>query len=514
MANEIIEIRDAVKSQLKKTDDVIASNKSVANMISQVGNAFSEIPNAISEVSYAVDLGFNELAYGLQELCFITENGFMEIADRIALQNETLKAIKEILERPLDIQAKELRKRAEFAYLNNWVDEAETDLLEAEKKNYQDFIVHQILGNIYFHHKKNYPKAIEYYQKAAKYASPVLKKHASNALVCASMIYYKLNQISDAHDATEEALKLSPDDSHVLYHHARYLAKMDNEFIIFLKRSIYIDPHYLITANIDEGFLKVRERIRKLAEELRDEEKRAVDGILLEINIWKKEAEDTKIGDIPSLNEQLAEIKKLYPHIRHFNFQNFIESKKAAQYFYGKKLPQLILFLNERLKEIKILYSRDSYFDFLEAKRVSQKTLLDFQKDFFEARKTVLSVYINSLLELIRTEEACLKKLKEKKDWIKNDKDGGLGCCLFDGLLFFWSLGLLIIVGRVSIINGIMLFYIGIPVGILIIVYAIRAIKLYKIERDIKKPEKIIAKLLKIKEILEQNIQNRNEVSN
>lgn len=159
MANEIRKIKDAAESQLKKTDEIIASHEAVADMISEVNNGLSEVNNTLTS-------GFTMLGAGLQELCFITEDGFREVIDRLDLQSKTLEAIKKILERPLDTQAKELRKRAEVAYLNNWIDEAETDLLEAEKKNYQDFIVHQILGNIYYHHKKNYRNSLEYYQKA------------------------------------------------------------------------------------------------------------------------------------------------------------------------------------------------------------------------------------------------------------------------------------------------------------------------------------------------------------
>jgi len=530
MANEIIKIKDAVELQLRKTDGVIASNEAVTSMISKVSNAISDIPDAISEVNDTFSSGFNVLdeglqeinytfvsgfgllAEGLQELCFITKNGFLEIIDRLELQNETLKAIKEILERPLDIQAKELRKRAEFAYLNNWINEAETDLLEAEKKNYQDFIVHQILGNIYYHHKKNYPKAIEYYQKAAKYAAPILVKHASNAFICASIVYYQLKQAPNAYKATEKALELSPNDSHVLYHHARYSAKMGYEFISFLKKSVYEDPHYLVTADADEIFSKVKEQIYKLAEDLRDEEKKKTDDLLQKINSVKKEAEATKIGDSSFLNEQLAKIEKLYSFNRRLDFQkDFLQPKKAAQDFYEKRILEFISSLNEQIAEIKEVYSRNSYFDFLKAKSMGQNTYLDFQKIFLRVKELAQEVYpknipAKSLSTLMTTKETYLGELKEKKYSLKHRG----GCVLVLATLF----GFLALPGFLSLPFWLFFSSVRVPLGttilytLLIIVFftplIIRIIRLYKIKSDIKKEEKVFTKLLNIKGMVEK----------
>jgi tetratricopeptide (TPR) repeat protein len=261
MANEIHKIREAVEAQLMKVDKVIASNEAIAE----------ELTNIEAELAH----GFSEISKGIQDLCCITYHGFHEIIDRLHFQSEMLEEIKEILKRPLDTQAKELRERGERAYLNNWFNEAEQDLLEAEKKNYQDFIVHQILGNIYYFHKSNYKKALEYYQKAAKYATPVSKRDASNAFLCAAMVYYRLNQLSDAYNSAKAALELMPDDPHFLYQYARYAAKNGymNEFLNKLRECIYKDPKYLIMADVDEMFYDVKEEITKLAKYLRDEKK-------------------------------------------------------------------------------------------------------------------------------------------------------------------------------------------------------------------------------------------------
>ena len=216
MAYEMLTIKEAAQLQLEKTDEAIASNYAVAEAIE----------SGFAEVRAELDYGFTMLSEGLQDLCFTVQEGFREVVYMLELQSKTLEAIREILERPLDTQAKELRRRAEFAYLNGWFDEAETDLLGAEKKNYQDFIVHQILGNIYYYHRCNDQKALEYYQKAVKYSYPVSRKHAGDALICRALAHYRLGQLSDAYKSTKKALELTPDDPHVLFNHVRYAAKI------------------------------------------------------------------------------------------------------------------------------------------------------------------------------------------------------------------------------------------------------------------------------------------------
>lgn len=255
------------------------------------------------------------------------------------------------------------------------------------------------------------------------------------------MIYYQLNQIPNAYKATEKALELSPNDPHVLYHHARYSAKMGYKFTNFLKKSAYKDPHYLVTANIDETFSEAREQIQKLAEELRDEKKKEVDNLLQKINLVKKEAETIKIGDWEFLNEQLAKIEVLYSFDRHLNFQkDFLEPKKTAQDFYKKRILEFISSLNEKLAEIKRVYSRNSYFDFLEAKNMGQNIYFDFQKSFLRVKEIAQEAYVKSLLKLITTNEPYFRKLREEYDDsfnFKTNVSGLLISVLFPPILIF-----------------------------------------------------------------------------
>lgn len=338
MSNEIRKLRESVEYQIKQTDEIIASNEAIADRI--------------SEVNYHLASGFNVLGVGLQELCFIAEYGLQEVCDKLDLQNDTLRAIKKVLEKPLDTQAKELRKRAEFAYLNGWIDEAETDLLEAERKNYQDFIVHHILGNIYFFHKGNYEKALEFYQKAAKYAGPLSTKHAAEALLRSGMVYYKLGRFSHAYESTTKALELLPGDPHVLYHHARSAAKIGHidEFLDCLRKSILKDPNYLITVDRDASLFYVKQEIIKLAETLRFEEGNAVANIVKRIDSAIEEAKIIGIGDFELLNNRISEVNKL---IARNSYLDLLKAEEIARSAYEENLTEWLKAKNTFLGELK-----------------------------------------------------------------------------------------------------------------------------------------------------------------
>lgn len=322
MADEIRRIREAVEDQLLNTNKVIASNNAIAQ--------------SLAGIEAELEYGFSAMAKGLQDLCSILDNRFQildhrlqETIDKLNFQSETLAAIKEIVEKPLDTQAKELRNRAVTAYLNNWIEEAEMDLLEAEKKNYQDFVVHHILGNIYFYHKANYPKALEYYQKSAKYATPYSKEYASAMLLNAAMVYYKLGRLADAYTSAKKALHLMPHEPHILYHYARYAAKKGyvSESLDKLRECVYQVPGYLITADADDIFLGVKEKINDLAQCLRDERKRAVENLVKEVDSLEVEAKREGIKKLTFLKEKRSEIMTLSARNSYFDF---LKAEKIA----------------------------------------------------------------------------------------------------------------------------------------------------------------------------------------
>lgn len=117
-----------VKSQLETANRIIASQDRIAS--------------GIDEINFGID----RLSDGLESLASAFDWGFSELVWQIEMQRKELTNILRVLELPLDTQAKELKKRAEDAYKNKWIDDALEDFLESEKKNKYDFTVHQYLG--------------------------------------------------------------------------------------------------------------------------------------------------------------------------------------------------------------------------------------------------------------------------------------------------------------------------------------------------------------------------------
>lgn len=352
MPTDTQKIRKAVTNQLSKTDAVIASNEAIAELTSETN---SILEAGLSDIANNITAGFSGLASGLQELCFAVDDGFREVNYKLDLQNETLKAIKDILERPLDTQAKELRKRGEYAYLNSWIDEAENDLLESEKKNYQDFIALHILGNIYYHYKKNNQKALEYYQKAAKYAAPQSKADACKALLCAAKVYKEIGSVEDAYKSTKLAIDTLSDDTHNLFNHAAYAAmtRHPDEAIGYLKNAVLKDPTFLIAADSDERFFNVKQEKDNLVRGLRDEKRKIVVNILQRVKATLEEANTLETHAFQFLDNRISEINNL-------------------------------------LVEVNVLCVRNSYFDLLKAENVALTTEQMARKIYDECKQRLV----------------------------------------------------------------------------------------------------------------------------
>lgn len=380
MSTEIEKVRTGIDAQLKKTDEVIVSNEAIADVISELNNSLSEVQGTLAS-------GFSMIATGLQEVYFAIDDGFREVCYKLDLQNEALTAIKKILERPLDTQAKELRKRAEFAYLNGWIDEAEVDLLESIKKNYQDFIALHILGNINYH-KKNYWKALEYYQKAAKYAAPQSKKGACKALLYSAEVYKELGKVEDAYQSTRLAMDMLPDDTHNLFNHAAYASMMryTDKSIDHLRKAAIKDPTCLIAADSDERFSHVKQEKEQLKRDLRDRQREAVEHLMQKINSLKRDFESAKrVADDVGITDFTVFVKDLAS-------------------------------LDDNIAEINKLYMRDSYFDLLKAEQVTR-----------DAYDRSLKDYEKHVKEWMNRGSISLDNLKAKVNEIENKKYCGWG---------------------------------------------------------------------------------------
>jgi tetratricopeptide (TPR) repeat protein len=163
-----------------------------------------------------------ESAIGM--LVSAVDSGFAEISYELHVQSDYLRQILEVLQAPLDTQSRELRRRAQEAYANGWIDEAQEDFERSRELNKYDFTVHQYLGNIAFFHREDFKAADQSYAAAAKYAAPKSDFDAALALLSRAAVSQAGEDVLGALEFAEQALSTSPDLPEAQYAVARYLA--------------------------------------------------------------------------------------------------------------------------------------------------------------------------------------------------------------------------------------------------------------------------------------------------
>ncbi|MBA7620958.1 hypothetical protein ES703_28314 [subsurface metagenome] len=246
-----------VKAQLKAADRIIVSQDRIADELSVISSELLDISGGIEEIQTTLDWGFSEVIWQLE------------------LQTEVIKNILKVIQAPLDTQAKELKERADEAYRNRWIDDALEDFLESEKKNRYDFTIHQSLGNIYLFHKKSPEKALEYYEKAKKYAVPYSLHRASLALLHIGLVKYLQEDFQSAYETTLEAIKLSPNFYEAHFQHAQYCANLGkyDESIDHLWEAIKGNRYYCVKADSEKDFNVMKGKLRSFFGKLQNKAK-------------------------------------------------------------------------------------------------------------------------------------------------------------------------------------------------------------------------------------------------
>ena len=274
-------------SNIQLGQDVKAQTEIIKNQTQAVVDAQLASTSAVIVSHDRIEEGIDSLAYAVQDveqgICGLKaafEWGISEVVWQIELSRKVLTNILQVLMAPLDTQAKELRKRAEEAYANGWIEDALEDFLESEKKNKYDFSIHISIGTIFLFQKKDREKALEYFDKAVKYARPKSPYHTSFALLYRALIKRELGLIEEAERCTAEAVELSPDFAEALYQNAQYNALLINvrESIDNLEKAIKLDSNYCLKASNDRSFDTIRNDVDKLFERLRDEKREWVKG--------------------------------------------------------------------------------------------------------------------------------------------------------------------------------------------------------------------------------------------
>jgi WD40 repeat protein/tetratricopeptide (TPR) repeat protein len=219
----------------------------------------------------SIEFGFNKLACGLDELNADFNFLLGDVIWKLELHQETLSNIlHEIRLAEFEREARAYRSRAEKAYLNGWYEEALTDFLEAEKRNYPDFAVLRSIASICLYHLVDLSKALDYFGKAAKYARPSDTRQSAEAHYFAAISHAAQRQFNEAIEELNEAVALNPRLYEAHYQRA-CLAGILGDWraaVASLECAIQGDPRYYERAKCERSFDSVRRRVQDLLDRL------------------------------------------------------------------------------------------------------------------------------------------------------------------------------------------------------------------------------------------------------
>jgi len=294
-----IQLGKDVESQTAILHDAI-NNQTMAQLAS--ASAVIASQDRIAEGLGELSLGIDRIEQGIDSLQATFEWGISEVVWQIEQNREVLRNILEVLMTPLDTQAKERRKRAENAYSNGWIEDAEEEFLESEKLNRYDFAIHISLGMIYLFYKIDKNKSLEYFDKAIKYATPESKYYTSYALLYKALIKRDLGYLDEAEQCTRDAIGLCPTFSEAIFQNAQYnaLQGRQEEALSSLQKAIELDLSYCLKADTGDEFNGMREQVSGLFKNFQKKENNKA------YKRWKKL--DKQLSFISQLSSKIDKI--------------------------------------------------------------------------------------------------------------------------------------------------------------------------------------------------------------
>jgi len=272
---------------------------------------------------------------------------------------------------------------------------------------------------IYLFHKIDKNKALEYFEKAIKYAAPESKYYTSYALLYKALIKRDLGQLEEAGKCTDEAIKLSPKYAEAIFQNAQYNALQGKQgpALSSLQQAIELDLTYCLKADSGQEFNGIRDQVKSLFQNFQQNEN------------------DKAYKRWEELNKQLSFIYQLSSEV-----DNIVDSNEFSSKFER-------LNLSNELSKIKMLIDRKSILD----ARNANLQLTDIGED--------ISKFVNDTKrrcnEIIVAEESKSKSYQYDIEQNENRKKA-LSNSFFKAIpagIFFGSIGAFIIGGIVGLIT-------------------------------------------------------------
>lgn len=316
--------KDMIAAHMSAASSLIASQERITEQIDNVGYALNDISQGLSGLAGAFEWGISQVVWQLEQ------------------NRDILIRIVEILSAPLDTQAKELKKRADAAYANEWFDDALADYKASEEKNRYDFTIHMSMGLIYLFNLKDKEVALKCFENAAKYAKPKSSYHASFALLHKGLCLRDLGRVDEALVCTKDAIGLTSDLAEAYFQCAIYYALLKHpskNVIEYLSIALGYDKNYALKANRENAFDYIRGEINRCIEDKMVKNYDHVNNHLpARINIYDKWVIDLKEirNDFQSINtdaldKQKYNIDRIIQLIKRNSFFDSVEARGILQ---------------------------------------------------------------------------------------------------------------------------------------------------------------------------------------
>lgn len=396
--HEIINLGTSVEHQTKaikkaSSDQFTAYLTSASSIISSQERTSEIIRSGFLELSYTL----NDISKGIKDLGAVFEWGISEVIWQIEQNTEVLRDILRTLESPKETEANERKKWGDNAYASGLLDDALEDYMASEKMYKYDFTIYLSIGMIYLKHIKDKVKALEYYEKAIKYATSKSNYYTSFSLLCKGVVLFDLDRTKEAEESTQESIKISPDFLEAYYQNAQYNVRLGNveKSLSYLKLIFEKDDRYILKCGHDNLFNPIREQINEMIIKKKDE-----------VYSCSKKVYDSIIIKVINLNKIISE------------YNNFSDENFPEIYFEGEQNR----FLN--------LINRDSYLDAKESK----KLILDFDVTLKKEGEKFVEK-INNLVSKLEKENTNEEKIISNS--IDSDEHRAVGIGIFLAFVCF-----------------------------------------------------------------------------
>jgi hypothetical protein len=376
---------EQTKALLKNADAIIASQDSINDGLKDLDQGLNHIATGIGKTNESL----NNIQVGIDELQSTFEWGIGELIWHIQESNTILNSIEKGVWNPFDAQAKNRIKQAQESFNFGWYEEAEKYFLKSEEILETDYYVHFQLGLIYLFHIIDKNKAFERFNKAYKYSLPKDEIIASKSLHYKALVLFDFGKVSEAIQATEEAINLNPIALDIYYQNAQYNAQIGN-FKQCIDRIKFLGTKnfkFLLKVNNDPLFSIAKDELIPLFKEFRDLEKKRfeqekvnIDHKLTQlVEVLKNLGNNNQII-VPNTSSQLNEINNLNNEIEITFAKNSYLDLKTLNL---KHMVQLKEKYSKLLNETKIQINSKIY----ERKRIYNSNLRNVEKQIDEAKK-------------------------------------------------------------------------------------------------------------------------------